>query len=347
MKISYQKYELKFKRPAGTSRGVYRSRPVWYVFIEQNGICGIGECAPLPGLSTETPEDIEKLLQESCSSPAYFIEHPEFCKSVSSLKFAFEMALLDLKQGGQQILFPSAFTDGKAGIPINGLIWMGDFEFMKAQIKEKLDAGFGCLKLKIGALNFNAELELLKSIRKEYSADELTLRVDANGAFSPNDAKTKLAQLSGLELHSIEQPIAANQWDEMAQLCATSTLPIALDEELIGIYKQDEKIRLLDKIKPQFLILKPSLHGGFSGCNEWIELAEKHNIDWWITSYLESNVGLNALAQWTFTKNVSSFQGLGTGQLFTNNFDSPLEIQGDKLWYESNKNFQLPSAKWI
>ncbi len=345
MKISYQKYELHFKRPAGTSRGVYHSRPVWYVFIEKNGIYGIGECAPLPGLSTESPEELEMLLNKACSNPDLFLQNPKIFEHVSSLRFGMETALNDLKQKGNQILFPTEFTRGTKGIPINGLIWMGDVGFMKTQIREKLNAGFRCLKLKIGALNFEEELHLLKSIRKEYPPELLTLRVDANGAFSPGNALQNLEELEKLKIHSIEQPIAAGQISEMAHLCKNSRLPIALDEELIGIHKSEDKRQLLATIKPQYLVLKPGLHGGFSGCEEWIILAEKQNIDWWITSYLESNIGLNALAQWTFTKNICSFQGLGTGQLFSNNFDSPLEIRRDKLWYNPEKDFQLPKVK--
>lgn len=345
MKISYQKYELLFKRPAGTSRGVYKTRAVWYVYIEENEINGIGECAPLPGLIKESPEEVEQLLDAISANPKQYIERPELYEHISSVRFGMETALLDLENGGSQILFPSEFTSGNTGIPINGLIWMGDINYMKTQIREKLDSGFRCLKLKIGALNFNKEIELLQSIREEYPAEQLMLRVDANGAFSNEDAPERLKQLAALNIHSIEQPIAANQWNEMAELCASSSLPIALDEELIGVDKLEEKGNLLDKIKPQFLILKPSLHGGFSGCDEWIKLAESRNIDWWITSYLESNIGLNAIAQWTFQKSVTLYQGLGTGQLFTNNFDSPLEIRTEKLWFAPEKEFQLPPQK--
>lgn len=342
MKFTYHKYVLFFKRPAGTSRGVYKKRVIWYVFIENDGVCGIGECAPLPGLSTETPEEVEQLLAAIMANPEQYISQPELYEHISSVRFAMETAIIDLKNGGKQILFPSEFTSGRKGIPINGLIWMGDIDFMKTQIEEKLTSGFRCLKLKIGSLNFDKEIELLKSIRKEYPKERLTLRVDANGAFACKDARSRLEELADLDIHSIEQPIAAKQWDKMAELCANSPLPIALDEELIGVEKLGQKEELLDKIKPQFLILKPSLHGGFSGCNEWIQLAEERNIGWWITSYLESNIGLNAIAQWTFQKEVTLYQGLGTGQLFTNNFDSPLEIKSEQLWFDTKKKFKLP-----
>lgn len=342
MKISYKKYELKFKRPAGTSRGVYRTRVVWFVFIEEIGITGIGECAPLPGLSKETSEEVEDLLNAVCANPKHYIQQPQSYQHISSVCFAIESALIDLKNGGKGLLFPSEFTQGEKGIPINGLIWMGDPDFMKMQIGEKLDAGFSCIKLKIGALNFEEELALLASIRKEHPASELTLRVDANGAFPVDTATEKLKKLADFQIHSIEQPIAAGQWQAMAELCANPVLPVALDEELIGIHNLEQKQELLKKINPQFLILKPSLHGGISGCDEWIRLAEKQNIDWWVTSYLESNIGLNAIAQWTFQKNVSLYQGLGTGKLFTNNFRSPLEIRSDKLWFNPGYKIQLP-----
>lgn len=345
MKARSYKYELIFKRPAGTSRGMYKTRPVWFLFLEENGKTGIGECAPLPGLSKETPEEVETLLKQVCKNPAKYIQNPDLCSQFPSVLFGLETAILDLQNGGIQQVFPSLFSKGESEIPINGLIWMGEIEYMKSQIQEKLDAGFTCLKLKIGALNFKEELHLLKSIRKDYPADQLTLRVDANGAFDKNNVSTKLEQLSRLDIHSIEQPIAKGWWVEMAKLCKESNLPIALDEELIGIISTVEKGQLLNHIKPQFLILKPSLHGGISGCNEWIKLAEQRNIGWWITSYLESNIGLNAIAQWAFTKNVKMHQGLGTGQLFTNNINSPLEIRGEHLWFNPEKEFQLPIFK--
>ena len=338
----YKKYELQFKRTAKTSRGDYKSRPVWYLFLSENGKTGIGECAPLSGLSTETPEQVEKLLDEICKNPEPFVENIELTKTVSSVQFALETAWLDLKNGRKQILFPSAFTEGKKGILINGLIWMGDETFMKQQIQEKLNFGFRCIKLKIGGINFEREIGLLKSIRQNFSAEKIILRVDANGGFQPEEAAEKLQRLAQLKIHSIEQPIVAGHWQDMANLCAKSPIPIALDEELIGIHDLSEKENLLDITQPQFLVLKPSLHGGFSGCNEWIELAEQRKIGWWITSYLESNIGLNAIAQWTFHKNAQGYQGLGTGGLFTNNIESPLEIRDEELWVNSNKSFQFP-----
>jgi o-succinylbenzoate synthase len=338
----YKKYELHFKRPASTSRGTYKTRTVWYLMLEENGKIGIGECAPLPGLSTETMEEVEILLKEITENPHRYVNNLNLTKKISSVHFALEMVLQDLQNKGRQILFPSGFTEGKQGILINGLIWMGDPEFMLTQIRKKLEAGFRCIKLKIGSLDFEKELEILSSIREKYAAGKVTLRVDANGAFQPDEAIEKLQKLAQFDLHSIEQPIAAGQWKKMATICKTSPVQVALDEELIGIHDKNEKEKLLDVIQPQFLILKPSLHGGFSGCKEWIELAENRSVGWWVTSYLESNIGLNAIAQWTFRQNAKGYQGLGTGSLFTDNISSPLEIRGEKLWFNPDKNFEFP-----
>jgi o-succinylbenzoate synthase len=342
VKAHFKKYELHFKRPATTSRGTYKTRTVWFLMLEDNGKTGVGECAPLPGLSSETPDQVEQLLHEICTDPEIFIRKPELTWEVSSVRFALETAVQDLRNEGRQILFPFFFTEGKAGIPINGLIWMGEPEFMHRQIREKINAGFRCIKLKIGSLDFDKELKMLESIREKYDAAEIPLRVDANGAFHPDEALEKLHRLAPLQIHSIEQPIAAGQWEKMAAVCKKSPVPVALDEELIGIHSRQEKEQLLETIRPQLLVLKPSLHGGFSGCSEWIELAEKHSAGWWVTSYLESNIGLNAIAQWTFHKNAKGWQGLGTGSLFTDNIPSPLEIRGEKLWFHPEKKFQFP-----
>lgn len=341
IKAHYQKYELHFRQPAGTSRGVLKTRTVWYLFFEKNGLTGLGECAPLPGLSKETPQEVETALNKICTNPKFYINDIDLLQDLPSLKFALETALLDLQNVGKRILFPSDFTSGKAGIPINGLIWMGEIKNMQHQIEEKLAGAFRCIKLKIGAKDFEQELALLKAVRERFSSEQVILRVDANGAFDLDSASDKLKKLAELKLHSIEQPIRTGQWKEMAELCETSPLPVALDEELIGINKQEEKVLLLDTIQPQFLVLKPSLHGGISGCNGWIELANERGIGWWITSYLESNIGLNAIAQWAFTKNNTMHQGLGTGQLFTNNIESPLEIRGEKLWFNPIKSFEM------
>jgi O-succinylbenzoate synthase len=339
MKAHFKKYILNFKQASGTSRGVYTTREVWFIFLTDGTNTGIGECAPLPNLSLESPKKMSAKLLQVCEEIGYFSQFPEELQNWPSIRFGLETALLDLKNGGQQILFPSNFTRGEKGIPINGLIWMGTPEFMKQQIRTKLDAGFRCIKMKIGAIDFETEFNLLKEIRKEFYPEEITLRVDANGAYTYQTALENLKRLSDLQIHSIEQPIEAGQWDEMARLCENSPVPIGLDEELIGVFNRSEMQKLVETIHPDFLILKPSLHGGLSGCEKWIELANKHGIGWWITSALESNIGLNAIAQWTFQQNIKTEQGLGTGQLFTNNFDSPLQIEGEQLWYK-------PALEW-
>jgi o-succinylbenzoate synthase len=341
MRASFKKYTLQFKQASGTSRGVYTTRDSWFIFLSDGTNTGIGECAPLPDLSIEPLKKMGIKLLQICEQIDYFCQFPEELKTWPSIRFGLETALRDLRNGGQRLLFPSEFTRGKQGIPINGLIWMGTPEFMKQQIRTKLDAGFRCIKMKIGALDFETEFELLKSIRQEFSAEEITLRVDANCAYTYQAALENLKRLSDLQIHSIEQPIETGRWDQMAELCSQSPVPIALDEELIGITSEKEMQKLVETIRPAYLILKPSLHGGFAGCEQWIRQAEKAGLGWWITSALESNIGLNAIAQWTFHMNARNEQGLGTGQLFTNNFDSPLEIKGERLWYRPEKEWQL------
>lgn len=337
----FKKYTLNFKQPSGTSRGVYTTREVWYIYLTEGTITGIGECAPLPNLSIENLKEMSSKLLQVCSEIAYFRYFPQELNHWPSIRFGLETALLDLKNGGQQVLFPSPFTNGEKGIPINGLIWMGTPDFMKQQIRSKLDAGFRCIKMKIGAIDFETEFNLLKEIRKDFSAQEITLRVDANGAYSYNTALENLKRLSDLQIHSIEQPIQAGRWDEMARLCEQSPIPIGLDEDLIGVFNQKQLIQIAEQIHPAYFILKPSVHGGLAGCEKWIELSNKYHIGWWVTSALESNIGLNAIAQWTFQQNISMEQGLGTGQLFTNNIDSPLQIVGDQLWHQPSQQWNL------
>ncbi|WP_448790297.1 o-succinylbenzoate synthase [Bacteroides graminisolvens] len=331
---------LHFKQPAGTSRGVYNTRKVWYIEIssmENPSIKGIGECAPLPNLSCDDVPQYEEVLQQACSRVAREGNIPtESLRNYPSILFGLETALRHYETGSLA-LWNTPFSRGEAGIPINGLIWMGNFEEMYRQIEAKMEAGYRCIKLKIGAIDFDAELTLLKHIRSRFSVKDIELRVDANGAFSPAEAMHKLDALSKLDLHSIEQPIRAGQWEEMARLTARTPLPIALDEELIGHNIPEIKQELLSAIRPQYIILKPSLHGGICGSNEWIAEAEKQNIGWWVTSALESNIGLNAIAQWCATLHNALPQGLGTGQLFTDNIDLPLEIRKDCLWFCAEK----------
>jgi o-succinylbenzoate synthase len=342
MKANYHKYILNFKQPSGTSRGILNTKETWFIIIDDGNKLGIGECGILRGLSADDRSDYESTLQWTCQNINLGLDTLlQKLTEFPSIQFGLEMALISLKSDSPFKLFPSEFTKGVDSIPINGLIWMGSTEFMKEQIKEKIDSGFKCIKLKIGAINFETEIRLLKSIRKEFTSNDIELRVDANGAFSPDHALEKLKQLSEFDLHSVEQPIKTGQWQDMAQLCVKTPLPIALDEELIGVFDVTKKEKLLQTIQPQYIILKPSFVGGFYGSIEWIALAKKQNIGWWITSALESNVGLNAIAQWTYTLQNNSFQGLGTGSLFTNNFSSPLVVKNGKLRYDNSKNWNF------
>lgn len=342
MKASYQKYILDFKQPSGTSRGVMTHKETWFIVIENDHKKGIGECGILRGLSCDDRPDYEEKLAWTCANIHLGVESLwEALIEFPSIQFGVEMAFQSLASENPFLLFPSAFTNGQKSIPINGLIWMGTEAFMKQQIEVKLAEGFHCLKLKIGAIDFEEEMKLLAFIRQNFTPEQVEIRVDANGAFNITDALIKLNQLSGFELHSIEQPIQKNNTDSMSELCKNSPIPIALDEELIGVFSLEEKEQLLVKIKPQYVILKPSFVGGFRGANEWIMLAEKHHIKWWITSALESNVGLNAIAQWTFLKQNSMPQGLGTGGLYTNNFECPLEVLNGLLSFNRDKEFQF------
>jgi len=342
IKASYQKYVLNFKRPSGTSRGVLTEKETWFLLLEKDGKKGIGECGILRTLSIDDRPDYEAKLKWVCENIHLGKDRLwESLLEFPSIQFGIEQAFLSLESENPLLLFPSEFTDGGKSISINGLVWMGDEAFMKQQIDEKLANGFRCIKLKIGAIDFRKELDLLRFIRSNYDAETIEIRVDANGAFGLNEALDKLNQLAGFELHSIEQPIAKNNTDRMSELCKVTPFPIALDEELIGMFSSEEKEQLLVKIKPQYIILKPSLVGGFRGTKEWIDLGEKHNIGWWITSALESNIGLKSLAQWTYTLPNPMPQGLGTGALYTNNFDCPLEVKNGQLWYEKENRWDI------
>lgn len=338
--------QLHFKQPAGTSRGTYTTRKVWYILLssaEYPGRVGIGECAPLPKLSCDDVPDYEEVLLAACRRlEAEGSLLAESLRNYPSILFGLETALRHY-ESGSWVLWDTPFARGEAGIPINGLIWMGDYRKMLQQIETKMEAGYRCIKLKIGAINFEDELTLLRHIRAHFSAKEIELRVDANGAFSPLDAMEKLNRLAELDLHSIEQPIRAGQWEAMARLAAHTPLPIALDEELIGCHTAEGKRELLSAIRPQYIILKPSLHGGICGSSEWIAEAQKQGIGWWITSALESNIGLNAIAQWCATLDNPLPQGLGTGLLFTDNVELPLVIQRDSLYFFAERARTLTS----
>ena len=349
MKATYHKYILQFKRPSGTSRGVMTEKETWFIVLEKEGKKGIGECGILRGLSIDDRPDYEEKLRWTCAN-IHLGENQlwEALIEFPSIQFGVEMAFRSLVSESPFLLFPSDFTDGRKSIPINGLVWMGEESFMKQQIEEKLADGFRCVKLKIGAIDFDAELELLRFIRQHFTPEQVEIRVDANGAFDSHLALNKITQLSEFEIHSIEQPIQKNNTDSMADLCKTTPIPIALDEELIGVFSLEEKEVLLQKIKPQYLILKPSFIGGFRGTKEWISLAEKHQIGWWITSALESNIGLNAIAQFTFLQHNLMPQGLGTGALYTNNFDCPLQVSQGQLWYKKDADwdFDFDPKNW-
>ena len=340
MQATYKKYILNFKRPSGTSRGVLTVKETWFIKIEDGDNFGYGECGILRGLSIDDRPDYETKLKWACEN--IHLGKNELWEALiefPSIQFGIEMAFQSLKNENEFELFSSAFTKGEDAIAINGLIWMGEKDFMKSQIEDKLRSGFNCIKMKIGAIDFDTEIELLKYIRAQYSAEEIELRVDANGAFDPKNALEKLKRLSELKLHSIEQPIKQGNWEEMAKLCAETPLPIALDKELIGVFDVTKKKTLLQTIQPQYLIFKPSLIGGFKGTQQWIDLAENNNIGWWNTSALESNIGLNAISQFTYEKNVTMPQGLGTGNLYTNNVESPLEVKNGQISYNPGLNW--------
>ncbi|MCC1483702.1 o-succinylbenzoate synthase [Winogradskyella immobilis] len=342
MEATYQRYILNFKRPSGTSRGIMTTKETWFIIINHKEKTGIGECGILRGLSIDDRPDYESKLNWVCKNIDLGLDELiDALVEFPSIQFGLEMAFKSLESNTPFQLFPSWFTSGEDNIAINGLVWMGDEAFMRTQIKDKIKAGFTCIKLKIGAIDFQTELNILKTIRKEFSISDIELRVDANGAFKPSEALEQLKRLSEYQLHSIEQPIQPNQFEDMARLCDQTPLPIALDEELIGVFSVTKKKELLQTINPQYIILKPSLIGGFKGSDKWISLAKEYDIGWWITSALESNVGLNAIAQWTYTLKNNKPQGLGTGSLFTNNFDSPLLVKNGTLHYNINTNWNF------
>lgn len=355
--IEITPYQLIFKFKAGTSRGWLENRNSFFIKVYASNNLqkfGLGEASPLKGLSIDYIDNFELKLEKICqtigqiniSKDNYLnVLNENISKDFPSIKFALETAFLDLFNGGQQIIFNSNFAKSQKKININGLIWMGNKAFMQKQVEDKIKAGFKCIKMKIGAINFETEYKILRTIRQRFSVNELILRVDANGAFSSDEVMEKLEKLTQLDIHSIEQPIKPHQIKEMKKLCEESPLPIALDEELIGKHTLQEKKDLLNFIKPQFIILKPTLLGGFEATKEWIKTAENLNIDWWITSALESNVGLNAICQFTAEFDNKLHQGLGTGGLYTNNIASPLELDSEQIFINLNKSWDLSIFK--
>ncbi len=343
IKLSLLAYRLHFHRPAITSRSIMKTRTSWFLLLDtESGKRGIGECAPLEGLSKEYDDTFEEKIQAFVDEinlsqdldPKYYLHFPSF-------RFALETAIASAQAESPQVFFPGNFTKGKEGIRINGLIWMGTYQSMKEQITSKLNQGFSCLKLKIGAIRWQDELDLLQSIRRDFPPNRLELRLDANGAFAEEDAEIKLREAERFGIHSIEQPIEVGNREAMYRLCRKAIIPIALDEELLTCYQLEEKKQVLDDIQPQYIILKPGLIGGFDSSQEWISEADKRFIPWWITSALESNLGLNAIAQFSSNFNNKLPQGLGTGMLYSNNFSSPLEIEGEYLYYRPDKNWDI------
>ncbi|MDY0076035.1 MAG: o-succinylbenzoate synthase [Bacteroidales bacterium] len=342
LKANFLHRPMIFKRPAGTSRGVLKTKDSWFIFIRDSADedkVGIGEVSTITGLSIDPPDKIEAELQWLCNNISKTTDWiNRRGQQFPAIRFGLETAFLDFKTNGNQVFEKNLFTEGKSGIPINGLIWMGNQDFMQTQVEEKIAAGFKCIKIKVGAIDFEQELKILAGIRAKFNAKQIELRLDANGAFSPNEAIDKLHRLSVYDIHSIEQPIKAGQTQEMAYLCENSPIPIALDEELIGVEPEGISL-LLKEINPHYAILKPSLLGGLEAADRIIVEAEKLEIKWWATSALESNIGLNAIAQWVFKKQNPLPQGLGTGQLYTNNIQSPLEIKNAALFYN-------PALQW-
>jgi len=339
-KANCEKYRLKFKQPGGTSRGILTEKETWLVelYEESNpAVRGRGECNLFKGLSADDSPEFENKIKDVCSSIHEIL--PDFhniLRGFPSIRSGIEQAKINLKCAKNNIYFPSDFTSGKSSIKINGLIWMGDADFMKKQIDEKISEGFGCIKIKIGALKTEDEIDILKYIRNK--APDIEIRVDANGAFTPENVIEKLNLFAEFKIHSVEQPIRQKQTAAMKMVCKNSPIPVALDEELIGVNNYKDKKELLKTIQPQYIILKPGLLGGFNSCEEWIALAVENKLGWWITSALESNIGLNAIAQWTFTLKNKMPQGLGTGSLFTNNIKSPLQMEHGKLKFNPEKN---------
>jgi O-succinylbenzoate synthase len=353
LKATFSKHLLNFKFDAGTSRGVLRHKDTWFIRIwdqAEPSIIGRGECGPLKGLSVDDRPDFEDKLSEVCNQirgwdldelSASDLSKIFSLRNFPAILFGLETAILDLMNGGRMMIFDTPFSKGQTSLPINGLVWMGDKDFMQRQIREKISEGYACIKMKTGAIDFDAECALLQGIRKEYREDQLIIRLDANGAFQPREALEKLQILSKFGIHSIEQPILHGQPEQMKALCSISPIAIALDEELIGKNIYEEKLGLLKKIQPSYIILKPGLLGGFGSCREWIEIADSLKIGWWITSALESNIGLNAISQFTATFSPAIPQGLGTGKLYHNNIESPLVITKGSLNYDLNNKWDF------
>ncbi len=335
MQSTIERHVLAFKQPAGTSRGVYTTRTLWLVRLQHGGRCGVGECAPLPQLSCDDVPNYEQLLRGFCAQVERTGQLPPGIERYPSMQFGIECALRQLQAPHPAVMWDTPFARGQEPIPINGLVWMGSHQQMLERLEQKLSQGFACVKLKVGAIGWEQELDLIGRIRQRFGPGTVQLRLDANGGFAPGQAMQRLEQIAPLGIHSIEQPVMAGQWSEMARLCSESPVPIALDEELIGAVTRQQRVQLLDALRPAHIVLKPSLHGGVAGTLEWIALARERGIGSWITSALESNIGLDAIAQLAahaYGPGITFPQGLGTGQLYTSNFASALHLQADRLW---------------
>ncbi len=349
IRAAYAPYKLRFISPAVTSRSVMLHKDAFFLKVwddECPDCFGVGECALFRGLGADDRPGYEERVALLCREVNAGVPVSDL-SAWGSVLFGWETAVSDFANGGRRIPFPSAFSAGEEEIPINGLVWMGTGQEMAGRIRDKLDAGFRCVKLKIGGIGFDSELELLRDIRKRFSAESLELRLDANGAFSPAEALTRIDALSRFGIHSIEQPIRRGQYAEMARICRESPVDIALDEELIGLTSTADKERMLDAIRPRYVILKPSLCGGFASADEWIRLARDRGIGWWATSALESNIGLNAIAQWVSSYHPDIPQGLGTGMLYSNNVESPLRQERDVLLSDTSGRWCMPQLEWI
>lgn len=350
MRLQFAPYILKFNEPGGTSRGVLTEKITCILRIFDENCpdkFGIGEAAIFPGLSPEADDRFLYKLMELQANIRLGLK-TDLLK-FPSLQFGLEQAIRDYTGGCNGIYYESPFVHGESSIEINGLVWMGEYDTMIERIEQKLSAGFRCIKLKIGAIDWRKEVDMIEYIRDRYDRDRVEIRVDANGGFTMDNAIPRLKRLADFGVHSIEQPIKAGNPMLMRFLCEVSQLPIALDEELIGKYTREEKAATLDGIRPAYIVIKPTLTGGYSGATEWIELARERNIGWWITSSLESNIGLNALAQWIATLHTDRAQGLGTGGVFSNNFTSPLSLDADRLRYNPDKSLDrkaLANLDW-
>lgn len=347
LKAEYCRYTLDFYEPARTSRQTMLDKLTYFIRVYDDAdptTFGIGECALFKGLSCDDRPDYEEKLADVCRSIDSV--SPDVLRDYPSIAFGVETAIMDLRNGGLRCPFPSPWSNGEGGIVINGLVWMGSVEQMRQRIADKIAQGFKCVKFKIGGEDFSQEVKLLESVRQSFGPDRLEIRLDANGAFTPDNALAKLRRLAQLDVHSIEQPIRQGQYEAMSAICADSPIAIALDEELIGINDPEKKLAMLTAVRPTYIILKPALCGGFSGAMEWISIARLQNIDWWATSALESNIGLNAIAQWVSTLHTEMPQGLGTGALYGNNIESPLTLNGQTLTYNPQSHWTLPHFKW-